>query len=365
MPGFQLTKDKAVLAKSVYTLPFLPKGMLEEKGRMEAIAGLIRDQIVLNGIDRYCRETGIGKEDFVEIKPQECQCLIFAIDGSNVPVCDWSVASLNKICAGYAVYSGCDWQRTVITCDDLFLADRENYVELFEPLLKDFFGLSRFSLASTELDRLSTYFRELQEYIALEDAIIHASPGDTILYDGGFDVYDPLRSVLRKIFRDAENRRVDLLGVAKSSAISWGSGISRPFVRHTGYCGGIFLPGLPWYLSLKGKKVASLPEWDGETFIVRFNGLGGAAFRVDVPPYMVNSIGKALEKLVMHSCSAECSGYPHALFRAHRDIRIREQEGHFLKLELMNILSDLGVSGTQIMDLMRDYHDVLEMRSRI
>jgi hypothetical protein len=332
---------------------------------MEAIAGLIRDYIVLNGIDRYCRETGIGKDDFVEIKPQECQGLIFAIDGSNVPVCDWSVASLNKICAGYAVYNGCDWQRTVITCDDLFLADRESYGDMFEPLLKEFFGLGRFSLESTELDRLSTYFRELQEYIALSDAIIHASPGDTILYDGGFDIYEPLRSALKKIFRGAENKRVDLLGISKSSAISWGDGISRPFVRHTGYCGGIFLPGLPWYLPLKGKRVTPMPEWDGETFIVRFNGRAAAAFRVDVPAYMVDNIGKALGKLVMHSCSAECFGYPHALFRAHRDIRIMEQEGHFLKLELINILSDMGVSGPQIIDLMRDYHDVLEMRSRI
>jgi hypothetical protein len=339
--------------------------MLEDEGRMEAIAGLIKDHIILNGVDGYSRDTGICKDDFVEIKPRECEGSIFAIDGSNVPVCDWSAASLNKICAGYAVYKGCDWQRTVITCDDLFLADRENYAARFEPYLKGYFGLSGFSLERTELDRLSTYFRELQEYIALEDAINSSSPGDIILYDGGFDVYEPLRTPLKRVLRDAEKKRVDLLGVSKSSAISWGDGLSRPFVQHTAYCGSIFLPGLPWYLPLKGKNVKPIPKWDGESFIVRFNGQVGEAFRVDVPSYMANRIAEALGKLITHSCSAECSGYPHALFRAHRDIRIREQEGQFLKLELMNVLSDMGVGDAQIRDLMRDYHDVLEMRLEI
>lgn len=339
--------------------------MLEEKSHLAAIAELIRDRIALNGTDQYCTETGVCKDDFIEIVPQDFEGQIFAIDGSNVPVCNWSVASLNKICAGYAVYKGCDWQRTVIMYDDIFLADRENYRDWFELYLKSFFGLNEFALEKTELDRLSTYFRELQEYIALKDAVASASSGDVILYDGSFDVYEPLRSALKKILRDANEKGVDLLGISKSSAISWGEGISRPFVQHTSYAGSVFVPGLPWCLSLKGKKVRPVPNWDGETFITRFEGRSGHAFRVDVPAYMTDRIGSALGKLIMHSCSAECLGYPHALFRAHRDIRIRDKEGHFLKLELMDVLSDMGIGEPQIRILMQDYHDVMEMRLQI
>ncbi len=336
--------------------------MLEENGRLAVIAELIRDHIALNGIDQYCTVTGIGKDDFIEIEQCDFEGRIFAIDGSNVPVCDWSVGSLNKICAGYAIYRGCDWQRTVITYDDIFLADTENYADQFEPYLENFFKLKKFSLEKTELDRLSTYFRELQEYIALADAIDYANTGDLILYDGGFDIYEPLRSALKKIFRDAGEKGVELMGVSKSSAISWGEGVSRPFVQHTSYAGSLLMPGIPWYLPLKNKKVKPVTKWDGETCIARFNGSSERAFRVDLPSYLGDHIGSVLGKLVMHSCSAECPGYPHALFRAHRDIRIKDQEGRFLKWELMDMLSGMDLSESQIRVLMQDYHDVMEMR---
>jgi hypothetical protein len=59
------------------------------------------------------------------IEPIDFDGDIHAIDGSNIVVCDWSVAHLNRIRAGYAVYKGRNWRRTVITYDDVFLADPE------------------------------------------------------------------------------------------------------------------------------------------------------------------------------------------------------------------------------------------------
>ncbi|MFB3764700.1 MAG: DNA double-strand break repair nuclease NurA [Methanotrichaceae archaeon] len=335
--------------------------MLEEKRRLAIIAELIRDHISISDIDQYCTETGVLKDDFIEIMPRDFEGQIFAIDGSNIRVCDWSVASLNKICAGYAVYKGREWQRTIITYDDIFLADKENYASQFERDLKSFFGLKNIALKEIDLDRLTTYFRELQEYIALKDAISSAHPGDLILYDGGFDIYEPLRSILKGIIREANEKGIDLLGVSKSSAISWGEGVSRPFVQHTSHAGSIFLPGMPWYISLKDKNVKPLPKWDGMTCIVRFEGRSGRAFRVDVPAYLTDHIGSTLGSLIGHSCSAECLGYPHSLFRAHRDIRIRHQEGSLLQLELMDMLSGMGLSDSQIRILMQDYHEVMEI----
>lgn len=335
--------------------------MLEEKGRLEDIAELIRDHISISNIDQYCKETGIHKGDFIEIKPRDFDGQIFAVDGSNIRVCDWSVASLNKICTGYAIYRGSVWQRTVITYDDIFLADRENYADQFEPDLESYFGLKDIALKETDLDRLTTYFRELQEYIALKEAVSSARKGDLVLYDGGFDIYEPLRSILKRIIREASEKGISLIGISKSSAMSWGQGVSRPFVQHTAYAGSIFLPGLPWYIPLKGKNVKPMPSWDGMTCIVRFDGRSGRSFRVDLPEYLADNIGPTLGALIAHSCSAECHGYPHSLFRAHRDIRIRYQEGSLIKLELMDMLSMMGLSDSQIRILMQDYHEVMEI----
>lgn len=330
------------------------------------MAELIRDHISLDSLDRYCAETGVCRQDFVILDPSEFEGEIFAVDGSNVAVCNWSVANLNLIRAGYAVYRGRDWKRTVITYDDVFLADPRICSEQFNPYLEQIFGQNDVDLKESDLERLSTYFRELQEYIALDDAIAEAMPGDLILYDGSFDVFEPLRSVLLTVFERAKGNNVDLLGISKSSKLSWGEEISLPFVQHTSYAGSLMVPGVPWYLCLKDKKVDhGQGRWDGESYIVRFDGRSDHAFRVDAPAYLEDRIGSVLERLAAYSCSSECLGYPHALFRAHRDIRIIDQEGGILWLKLMEMLSKMGLDQSQTRILMQDFHDVLEMRPSI
>jgi hypothetical protein len=337
-----------------------------EKRKLSTAAELIRAHISIGGIDQYCSETGICSEDFVALEPSAFDGEIYAVDGSNVVVCDWSVANLNRISAGYAVYKGRDWQRTVITYDDIFLADPKSYAPQFESYLKGIFGIESFDLADNELERLSSYFRELQEYVALREAIDEAHPGDLVLYDGGFTWKErPFGKVLEQIFQAAERKGVDLLGISKSSAFYWGQEISRPFLQHTSYAGSLLAPGLPWFLSLKGKNVnPKSAGWNGEIYIVRFDGRSERAFRVDVPSYLMKSVGTALAKAAGNSCSAECLGYPHALFRAHRDIRIDSREMDFLWHDLLDALADKGFNELQLRMLMQDFHEVLEMKPR-
>ena len=88
--------------------------------RLVSAAKLISDHLALSGVYQYCAETGIEKKDFKAIEPKDFGGEIYAIDGSNAVICDWSVANLNLIRAGNAVYKGRSWQRTVITFDDVF-----------------------------------------------------------------------------------------------------------------------------------------------------------------------------------------------------------------------------------------------------
>jgi len=66
-------------------------------------------------------------------------------------------------------------QRTVITYDDIFLADPRMCKDVFDPYLDQIFNQKGIDLKESDLDRLSSYFRELQEYIALDDAIREAN----------------------------------------------------------------------------------------------------------------------------------------------------------------------------------------------
>jgi hypothetical protein len=337
--------------------------MMEDDSRLSMIAELISDHIALEGIDKYLAETGVHSSDFLPIEPREFEGDIFAVDGSNASICGWSTARVNLIRAGYAVYRGPAWRRTVITFDDLLLADPRQCGNLFDPYLREFFDLRGVSFKESDLERLSSYYRELQEYVAINDALAGARPGDIILYDGSFEVFELLRGVLATIFSRAEEKGVALLAVAKSSSLFWGKEISLPFVQHTAVAGSQLLPGAAWHLSLKDKKVdAGQGKWNGQTYIVRFCEQSEHAFRVDAPSFLQDDMASVLGKLAAYSCSAECLGYPHALFRAHRDIRITEQEGAAVRQKLMGKLLENGMNHADIRMLMGDFHDILEMR---
>ncbi len=338
---------------------------MENESRLSLVAEMIRDHISLDGIDRYLAETGVQSRDFVMVESSDHAGEIFAVDGSNATICNWSAANLNLIRAGYAVYRGREWRRTVITFEDVLLADPKLCRNMFDPYLEQFFGLKGIDLRESDPDRLSSYHRELQEYVAINDALSEAHFGDIILYDGSFDVFELLRDVLATIFFRARKKGVAILAVAKSSSLFWGEEISLPFVQHTGMVGSLLVPQAAWYLSLKDKKVdAGQGRWNGETYIVRFCGQSEHAFRVDVPSFLQDKISSILGKLAAYSCSSECLGYPHALFRAHRDIRITVQEVAAVRQKLVARLLVNGMTRSEIRMLMQDFHDILEMKPR-
>lgn len=348
--------------------------MVETIG-LASIADHIKPYFRMVEADRYLEYTGISRDEFKPIKENpDFDGSILAVDGSNIVVLTFSSnITLNYIRSGYVVYKGTQWQKTAITYDDLFLANPSNYIEYFEKYLKDRLNMNldteRFELKKTELDRISTYFRDLQEYISLQSALKIAKEKDIILYDGSFSVWENSRHLgraLDDIFKLAEDKYVDIIGVSKSTELSWSDELDRPsFLRNTDYIGSSYLPHTSWYTEVKdnGKIKGISKSWKGKTFIAKFSCESDFAFKVDVPRYAANHIDAALGKIARYSCSAECQGYPHALFRAHRDIRINDQERLLLSKLLFNELSKRGVTERQIRGMFIDFHNILEMKS--
>jgi hypothetical protein len=347
-----------------------------EASRLASIADRIKPYFRMVELDSYFEYAGISREEFKSIEEiANFDGNVYAVDGSNVASISFGTnITLNYIRAGYVVYKGTHWQKTVITYDDLFLASPSNYSEFFERDLKRKlnvnFGAKRFELKKTELDRISSYFRDLQEYIALQAALQNTKENDVILYDGSFSVWENSRHLgeaLDRIFQAAEEKRVDIIGVSKSTELSWGNDLERPsFIKNTEYIGSIYWPNSPWYVDITdNKKIKGLSKtWigKGKTFVVKFNSGSDFAFKVDLPRYVANHSEVALSKIARYSDSAECQGYPHALFRAHRDIRIDMQEKALENKRLFNELCKRGVTETQIRRMLIDFHNVLEMK---
>lgn len=337
-----------------------------DKNLLNSVAEQIKSYISLESTAQYFEETKVKDNDFMRIDPkEEFEGNIFAVDGSNGVIFDLVSLKYNLIRAGYVIYNKKFWQKTVIF-DKIFKADPEDYGDQFERDLKRHFDIdSCLVLAKTELDRLSTYYRELQEYIALSEAISEAKAGDLVLYDGNFAYWtDPFRKVLESISTQAENKDVDLLAISKSSTFSWGREYSKPFVLHTGHVGSQIISDHPWYLKLSKKNIKPEPEgknWNGTIYVIKLHQDSEFVFRLDVPHYVSDRIDEALGNLALYSTSSECLGYPHALFRAHRDIRITDQERMHINNLLLDELSSKGVNDIQIRGSL-DYHRVLEMK---
>ncbi|MCX8207381.1 MAG: DNA double-strand break repair nuclease NurA [Methanothrix sp.] len=324
-------------------------------------------QYLSTGPEEFMRQTGIKESDFVPVEPQPFDGRIFAVDGSNIKVCDISVVKANQVRAGYVVYRGRRWERTEVIYNDLLVADRRAYMEWFreplERLCMEDIDLS--SLRGSELDRISTYFRELQEYVALDAALSESEEGDLILYDGGFAIWKdrPFGKVVAEIIKRASERGVDLLGVSKSSSLSWGD-ISMPLVYHVSRLGKRLLPGSAWYVDLSGKNVHPDPQeerWQGSIYMVLFHPTGDRAFRVDVPSYMNRRVVHALSKASAFSGSSESPGYPHALFRAHRDLKLSYHDSEMSWFKMMETIAKRHQVSMRDLRSAMDYHEILEI----
>jgi hypothetical protein len=233
----------------------------------------------------------------------------------------------------------------------------------FNRYRRGIFGLKEpFQLKSEEeLDRIPTFFRDLQEHVALSEATKEAKEGDVVLYDGGFSLWrDPYyREVLNWIFDLAEERGAYLLGVSKSSKLSWGGEISRPLIRSVDYIGSGAVPDKPWRVQLSGKKGIREDPWRGKTYVAKFHPRSTHAFRIDAPNCVAGHIDEVLGHVSMYARSAESLGYPHALFRAHQDLKIPMSERNFTRLSLFEKLRGEGLTETQIRGAL-DYHEILD-----
>jgi hypothetical protein len=344
-----------------------PKSEMIEREKLAEAARALKEYLAPVDPDEFEAETGIRENDFREIVPREFDGRIFAIDGSNVVVFDLGAVSLHRIRAGYVVYRGTEWQKTAVTCDDLFVADREDYRRHFDRFRRGIFGLAEpFELKTEEeLERISTFYRDLQEHVALSEAVSEAEAGDLVLYDGGFSLWsDPYyREVLNKIFEKACGRGVDILAVSKSSKLSWGRGISRPLVKSTDRIGRLAVPDKPWRVQLSGKRGMREEPWRGKTYIAKFHPGATHSFRVDAPDSVVEHVDEALGSVAIRARSSESLGYPHALFRAHQDLKIPVQERNFARLSLFEELRRKGLTEEEIRGAL-DYHEILDSIKR-
>jgi len=344
-----------------------PTSEMIERETLAGAARALMEYLAPVDPDEFEAETGIRSSDFREIVPQEFDGRIFAIDGSNVVVFDLGAVSLHRIRAGYVVYRGTEWEKTVVTYDDLFVADREKYQRSFDRFRRGIFSLEEpFRLKTAEeLDRMATFYRDLQEHVALFEAVLEAEGGDVVLYDGGFSLWrEPYhREVFTSIFERAGEREVDLLAISKSSQLSWGRGIARPLLRSVDRVGVGALPGIPWLVQLSGRRAMREGPWGGETFAARLHPASTHAFRIDAPGRAAESIDEILGRVAFYSSSSESPGYPHALFRAHQEMKIPVQERNFTRLSLFEELRGLGFAEGDIRGAL-DYHEILDSIKR-
>ena len=124
------------------------------------------------------------------------------------------------------------------------------------------------------------------------------------------------------------------------------------------------MPDGGWYVDLAGKNIDPQPDdlWKGKIYVAKLHANSDRGFRVDAPSFVAHPIETALGNAARYSNAVESLGYPHALFRAHREIRIKDEERRLLRLGLMDERGRAGLSESQLRGFLVDYHETLEMR---
>ena len=198
--------------------------------------------------------------------------------------------------------------------------------------------------------------RRAEAEVALARRALEGLPsGSVLLLDGPLAWRDPApsRAAFEALLADAAARRVDVVGVCKSTALAVGA---EPALAHVRRRARAEAPEGPWF--------APLPVQPGRALAVAYAARLDAAqrwlFRHDVAPAPGRTAADALASLVPLAGTATYPGYPFPLALAHNSATMGEAESSDLKAALRARAEAFGLEAEAWEAAFGDYHDVLE-----
>lgn len=192
--------------------------------------------------------------------------------------------------------------------------------------------------------------RQLDESLACVAAIEELPPGGLLLVDGALRA-EPFPEVMGRLAQRAQVRKVDVVGVCKSTSLRLGGAPALAACS---------LAAREKRLVRWMAEVAPPPAILGRVLLARLSPAEPRAFRLDVRAHDGDAprVVRSLSGLAGHPAYP---GYPSPLAMAHNAATIGEDERLRLRGRLAEAAEAAGVDAEAWRLAFEDYHDVLEL----
>lgn len=283
------------------------------------------------------------------LEPRPAPAQVAAVDGSSVTIAESGAHVLAAYRAGYVGVSGGKPIQVGPFAPEVVLLTHEDAARTVADRLATagFPGVEVPRLTpSAALDALRT-LSELETALDVLDAL---GEGDLLLLDGPLQ-QRPLVPLMDRLAARAAERRVDVVGVCKSTSLTLGP---VPALVACQLAARRF-PSPLWHAPLP-----TPPHVLGRTFAARLSVAEERAFRFDVHAHDGDA-GRVLGAVAALCGHPAYPGYPSPLAMAHNAVLLNEETRQRLRHEVMEATLGRGVSENVWEAAFLDYHDILEL----
>lgn len=192
--------------------------------------------------------------------------------------------------------------------------------------------------------------RTLGELAAARDALETLGENDLLLLDGALAGRVTL-PVLDKLLARAKERRVDVVGVCKSTSLRLGPAPALVACQRAGRA----FPSPTWMAPLPAS-----PHARGRVLAARLSAGEERVFRYDVAAHD-DDAARVLGGIAALAGHPAYPGYPSPLAMAHNAALLHEDAKRELRAQLFDAVRDAGLDEATLDAAFVDYHDILEL----
>jgi len=332
----------------------------EYDGALNEAAGRIRATVPANLVEKFSKQSGIKKEDFITCTPTRCG-EICAIDGSNVILLESGSMALALVRAAQTTFLEMERSRRSLTRLTFALIGPEANNQDFPILYTDCFGHPPGTeLSNEDRSRAAGILRDTLEFWVAEQMARELSPGALLLRDGPLRVshasHDP---VLTRIGLACRERDIGLAGVSKRSAATWGGG--HPLLPAMYGLAQSYNVQAPWWIRIDPAILdhTQFLQWQhGDMYVACLHSRARSPLKIELLHNIDDGqVRQIMDRLATCSGDGRLPGYPYPLFDAHRTVVLTEDLVEQVKSDLMGCIARSGIDRQTYEILFGDYHD--------
>lgn len=299
-------------------------------------------------------------DKFTTFSENRDACTIGAVDGSSTIILKGANFLVGSYRSAAVVFEGHQLKEKYSTPAIPILLSSNNMNRLYGDIFADFVGEMP-DMPMRDMELTLQGIRVIEEMRMVTRLVERMGEGGIILIDGSLrSTIKRLDAFMEEIFERAMAKDISIVGISKSSSLSFGNIPIVPFVQ---YEGERTVGNKMWSFTVmdelgdvfKGRTA----QLFGKVNVVKFNPYSEFVFRTDVLAKDTETTC-VLGKLSQYCKDPSYLGYPYPLARVHNEAAITKGESEDMNHGLKNSALKRGIKDHQWRYLFQDFHDILD-----